>query len=475
MDELSDVEILVHIGAPSRAVHDAQYRSQAAAYLAFKPAEAIHIYSPSDQDGRQQREIPGLLGENDDESSIMPLDEGTQSFLSTQASFESVLDNTDSPRMRMHMRDIPDYNLLQQTPATATQKSWETPPSIVQDSHPLDHTHFNSLTSPTRVLENYLQYFESPSSSPRPDSQRDRLVASHVGTSQYDCPRVSRRNLVPCTQMIPCTPQPKFFAEPLSARQQEPVSRSSSNPEQRASSPFDNIPDDSSIIEETTFPASPRVTTLARADSEPIAKPRGAEFKSDLQALARASSDIGPQTSTSRKRKRTVTINFLSSHGFTYESLEIRPPEPPISEPCIDPQDFITRGLEKLGHDVGLPSRFQPREQERELRPNERGYWLLDCSSWEPRLKRDAWAFLANYIGTGSAGWGVWCRRDRDFQQIRVYCWGIVVAHIYYVLWLSSYREIVFTGCCWVDANGAQVVIMGPRSRSREETKGGGI
>ena len=464
------MEILIHIGAPSRAVHDAQYRSRATAYLAFEPTETVHVFSRNAQEGRSEYGRSESSGDNDVESSIMPPDERTKSFHSPQASFESVVDNADSPRMRMHMREIPGHGHVQQTPAPATQRSWQTPPSVVQDSHPLNHTDFSSLTSPTRVLESYLQYFESPSASPRQNSQSSREVSSHTGMSRYDCRQASQRNLVPCTQMIACTPQPQYLAERSSTKRQESASRASSRSKQQSDPPVGNALYDNTI-EETTFPSSPRVTTLTRADSEPIAKVPGPELVPRVHALARASSDIGPRSTTDRKR--AVTISFLSSHGFTYESLEILSPEPLASEPCIEPKDLSTRGLEKLGHDVGLPLRFQPKEQTRELRPSERGHWLLDCSSWSPQLKRDAWAFLANYIGTGIAGWGVLCRRDHAFRQIKTYCWGSVVAHIYYVLWLSSHREIVFTGCCWVDAEGTQVVIMSPRSRPQEETSDG--
>ncbi|KAI0508399.1 hypothetical protein F5B22DRAFT_404370 [Xylaria bambusicola] len=466
MEEQPDTEILVHIGAPSRAIHDALYRSLAAAYLAFEPTETTHIYSCRGQNGRSQSGTSGSRGANDAESSIMPLDERIQSFRSPQVSFKSVVDNADSPRMHMRPREISDRRLIQQTPISATQTSWQTPPSIVQDSHPLNHAGFSSLTSPTRVLESYLQYFESPSTSPRQASQSSRLIDLHDCTPRCSSRHFSQRNHVPRTQLIPCTPQPKNTAELPFARNQVSESQTSRHSIPQSESLVDNAFNDT-IIEESAFLSSPRLATLIRADSEPVAKLRRLGPVANPHALARASSDIGPESSTNRKPG--VTVSFLSSHGFTYESLEIRSPEPLTSELFIESQELITRGLEKLGHDVDLPLRFRPSEQRRELRPSERGYWLVDCSSWEPQLKLNAWAFLANYIGTGMAGWGIWCKRDHDFEEIRTYCWGSVVAHIYYVLWLSSHREIVFTGCCWVDADGARVITMSPRSHPQSE------
>ncbi|KAK5636871.1 hypothetical protein RRF57_012583 [Xylaria bambusicola] len=396
----------------------------------------------------------------------MPLDEKIQPFRSPQASFESVVDNADSPRMHMRLQEISDHGLIQQTPASATRTSWQAPPSIVQDSHPPNHADFSSLTSPTRVLESYLQYFESPSISPRQSSQSSRLIDSHSGTSRYGFHHISRRNLVPSTQMIPCTPQPKNITELPFAGNQESKSQTSRHSKPHSESRIDNA-FGNRIAEETAFLSSPQLTTLTRADSEPVAKLRRLGPVAGSHALARASSDLGPQSSSNRKPG--VTVSFLSSHGFTYESLEIRPPEPLTIDRYIEPQELITPGLAKLGHDVDLPLRFQPTEQRRKLGPYERGHWLLDCSSWEPQLKLNAWAFLANYIGTGIAGWGVRCKRDHNFQEIRTYCWGSVVAHIYCVLWLSSHREIVFTGCSWVDADGARVIIMSPRSHLQRE------
>ncbi|GAW22935.1 hypothetical protein ANO14919_124820 [Xylariales sp. No.14919] len=390
-------------------------------------------------------------------------DDRTDPCRSPQASFRSVVDNANSPRMRM--REMPDYVFLQHTPISATQASWQTPPSIVQDSYPMNHTEFSSFTSPTRVLENYLQYFESPSDSPNQDSQSSKSRASHRHVSRYEGRRFSPRNLVPCTpQMIPCTPRVSNLTEVSSDGKKTPESRAGLDPKRRLEAPVDAF--DDTTIEETTLLSSPRPSAPTRGDSEPPPKLCQLELIAGPRALARALSDIEPRSSGNHKA--AVTIDFLSSHGFTYESLEIHPPEPLTSEPHIEPQELITRGLQKLGHDVGLPSRFCPNGQTRELRPSERGHWLLDCSSWQPRLKHNAWAFLANYVGTGIAGWGVWCKRDHDFQELRAYCWGSVVAHIYYILWLSSHREIVFTGSAWVDAEGTKVIVMDPRAQPQK-------
>ncbi|KAI1132073.1 hypothetical protein F5Y10DRAFT_16699 [Nemania abortiva] len=466
MEEQPDVEILVHIGARSRAVDDARYRSLAAAYSAYEPQEVIHLYpqsrhNKSDQGSNHElttQESTPLMAGDGDYSSVQSYNR-IGFIQSPQASFGSVVDNANSPRIRV--REMPGHAFLQQTPASTIQSSWQTPPSIVQDSHPLNHASFTSLTSPTRVLESYLQYFEPPSSSSKYGSQSNRLVGSHNPISQYDGRLLSPRNGVPCTpHTIPCTPQVRNRTELSPVGREKSEHQENTIPRQRPVAQALDISDD--IIEETIFLSSSQRSAQMRADSEPPPKSRKLELMTSPHALVRAASDIGPPPD----HKAPVTVEFLSTHGFTYESLEIHPPEPPTSEPHVEPQDLITPGLRKLGHDVGSLLRPQPKEQTRELRPYERGYWLVDCSSWEPRLKHDAWAFLANYIGTGIAGWGVWCKRDPDFRELRAYCWGSVVAHIYYVLLLSSQRRIVFTGSSWVDAEGLKVIAMSSRDHS---------
>ncbi|KAI1733745.1 hypothetical protein F4680DRAFT_381016 [Xylaria scruposa] len=450
MEAQPDVEILIHIGAPSRAVDDARYRSLAAAYVAFEPIEPVHLYPQSSnhsiiEDSRHSLAI------DEDESSDISWDDRIGSFRSPQASFRSAVDNANSPQMRICK--VPNRSFLQQIPSPATQASWETPPSFVQDSHPTNYLQCTSLTSPTRVLENYyFQCYEPSSGSSKHDSQSTMLNTPSRYPSQNRGYRPSSKKLISSSQqMIPCTPHIRGVTEVQSNSREGPEY-------QEPEAPVADESDDS-VIEETRFLSSP--PGLLRADSEPLPKSRRLDLVTSPE-LSRAASDVGPQPLSDNKDR--VKVEFLSNkHGYTYESLEIRPPEPPISEHYIEPQDLITDGLRELDRDVGTHPRYRPKKQTRLLSPYERGHWLLDCSSWEPQLKYDAWAFLANYIGLGVAGWGVWCKRDPSFMELRVYCWGTVVSHIWYILWLSTLQKIRYTGCSWIDAEGTRVVIMGSR------------
>jgi hypothetical protein len=124
---------------------------------------------------------------------------------------------------------------------------------------------------------------------------------------------------------------------------------------------------------------------------------------------------------------------------------------------------MITDVLARLARELNLEKRFRPESQTRDLRPFERGYWLVDCGSWDAELKRAAWGFLTDYLGKGAAGWGTLCRRDRDFSYLRLYCWGCVVGHMYLVLYLASKRKVLYTGTRWIGGDGEAVVVMGAR------------
>lgn len=123
----------------------------------------------------------------------------------------------------------------------------------------------------------------------------------------------------------------------------------------------------------------------------------------------------------------------------------------------------MTEKLEKLARDVDIRKRFRPREMRRVLRPFERGYWHVDCSAWPDSIKRDTWGFLTNYVSNGDAGWGIWCRRDKDYKWIRLYCWGCAIGHMHLLLYLASRRELNYTGTTWVGGDGEAVVVMEPK------------
>lgn len=156
------------------------------------------------------------------------------------------------------------------------------------------------------------------------------------------------------------------------------------------------------------------------------------------------------------------SASFVTARGYTQDSLEIRPPSPPSAQQTLKPEDLVTFGLQRLASQLSIPKRYRPASQTRALDPFERGYWVVNCADWPDELKAYAWLEMANYVGGGTAGWGVACVRNQEFSELRVYCWGHIVAYIYLLLYLNSRRRLLTTeGVCWIDGESKVVIAMG--------------
>lgn len=159
------------------------------------------------------------------------------------------------------------------------------------------------------------------------------------------------------------------------------------------------------------------------------------------------------------------SASFATANGYTLNDLEVRPPSPPSAQQKLEPKDLVTFGLERLASQLSIPERYRPTSQTRALDPFERGYWAVNCTDWPEDLKAYAWLELANYIGGGTAGWGVTCVKNQEFSELRVYCWGHIVAYIYLLLYLNSQRRLLKTkGVCWIDGDSKVVITMGTKS-----------
>ncbi|KAK3383384.1 hypothetical protein B0T24DRAFT_604757 [Lasiosphaeria ovina] len=211
-------------------------------------------------------------------------------------------------------------------------------------------------------------------------------------------------------------------------------------------------------------------SSRARSEPPPSKRLRRSSPDPDYgKPLTRSSSDIGPRAKTSaqlqqqqqRQRRVATTQESLDKLG-----LEIISPAPPASIKELDPADMVTEVLAKMARDLNLEKRFKPASQARDLRSFERGYWLLDCTTWDLSLKHASWKFMTNYLGEGCAGWGAVCRRDPAFSWIRLYCWGCVAGHMYLLLYIMSQRKIIYTGVKWIAADGKPVIVMGARAQA---------
>jgi hypothetical protein len=72
-------------------------------------------------------------------------------------------------------------------------------------------------------------------------------------------------------------------------------------------------------------------------------------------------------------------------------------------------------------------------------------------------------------IESGRVGWGVWYVRELAELEVRVFCWGEVVRHVYLMLYVASKSKVRKLGLKWIDAEGEVVVQMrGPDNDSRD-------
>jgi hypothetical protein len=508
-------EVLVHIAAPCRPRDDAHYRSLASAYLSFEPSSVRMVASASISPGcfsnkPSQVHDARLLHTSQPESSLQSLN----------ASFNSVLDNANSPTIRVANANIQSDS---QSRALHSQDSWQAPPSVIQDSNPDPHVSWARYCSPTRALEYYSAAIPSPIASsqelpplpglPTGTPARQEPIVIH-GTSSSAARIRGLHNVLPepnsSSEVVQCSQSPLNTV----ARSPEPPNNCSSvlapsssrdarinitgvsarspilqTAEQRnysgkdvVGSSQDEISKQSSLVDETpsrvipscqidrgssTIPAFKRPhSSLTRADSEPLVVKRrrhDADFGVDAHTLARSASDL-----TISKIKVAIpasqTIRSSQDQSFL-DHLDIFPPEPPVDELELEPKHLMTERLSQLATEMSIEKRFKPKEQTREILAFERGYWLLDCSTWEDTLTKETWGFLKNYVSSGNAGWGTWCRRDENWRWIRVYCWGFVVGHIYLLLYMASMRKVLYTGGSWFDGEGKEVLILGTKQR----------
>ncbi|KAF9879842.1 hypothetical protein CkaCkLH20_02653 [Colletotrichum karsti] len=516
METNDNIEILVHVAAPCRAVDDARYRALAQAYLNFQPGGRTKISGGQPQ-GDADATIPSSLAEPAPSPYIpfhapIPSSEATQlpssppqpqyyplghSFGSVQLSFGSVLDNRNSPDLGGAAREqeiVPSSQLPTQT--QVAQDSWVAPPSVIDDSQPVNNTSLLEFSSPSRFFEHLA----------------DQLESNRDGRSQRT-PVQSQRRALHLLEEVEEEPEESHNGdeEEHEEREEDEDKEEKDNGRKEEEEEEDDDDDDDgqvvlttssdapapgdipppapsppagNVVLETPFPArkypqlpsSPFDQIIQDTPCQPSKRQRPS---SPSRA---ATSDPAPSPkrhrrsapiSESRSIIQAVSITESADHGDVYhfirppnqrhlnylDRLEIHPTGPPVGSTRLTPDDLLTPRLRDLARQLNISKRYRPAEQARELRPFERGHWLLDWTTWRPTLRERAWHFLTDYILDGFAGWGVWCMRAADWSWLRVYCWGHVVGHVYLALYLASERALKTDSARWVDGAGEVVVI----------------
>lgn len=499
-----EIEILVHIAGAARAADDAVYRELAQAYLDFSPGggDRVSIYPEEDlpsgsayDDGYRfiasaaegateaQSSSPSQSQQLDPDASS-PVDAVHVIIDSQDLSFQSVEDNRSSPRLKVREMDVAT------NPATPTSRSaettlpkrWETPPSQIPDSYPIPST-TSLYASPTRVLQQYLGLPATRAcDSPRGSAQPPPSPKRHSSSQSSPSLRRSPRGLQPQrgSQHVETPLQPPTASNKSASPQGEPSTTKIAHkiipvtPIAPKTTEMLLEDDSSSRALQAAFDIThvsstdssiPALPTPSRGESEPPPAKRPkpscdstAQIRNDAAVLIRSASDTGPGSSPSSSS--TLTRLQLSA-------LEVFAPSPPVGIGNLEPSDMIPESLTSLVDK--LSSRYRPTSPTRDLDPLERGYWAVDCSSWSDGTRQRAWVFLFRYIETGTASWGVWCRRSAAHDSLRLYCWGHLVKHTYLLLYLASERTLKYTGADWRDAEGKVVLQVPPMEKSLQK------
>jgi hypothetical protein len=447
-----DVEILVHVTAPSRTADDVVYRQLAQSYLSFRPLRRTVIstaHSLKPQHERAQDGAPTAI-----DFAAVP---SGQPWVpeSQDLSFRSVYDNRYSPPLQekgnladTSLPEGDDEGLLSTQLATQQPSSWQPPPSQISDSYPLPDAEIRH-TTPTRVLEHYLRSL--------PPSSRPRSSSADLSDSSLNAYEINIPSSIPIppdvdeaasqslglgnnAKTVPITPR---IPGALTRMRDEPSA---------------TVIDETIYISSSAIDTASEATNSFRAESAPPLSKRHkglADEEAVATNLHRSASDTGP----AGKQQLTVSSSIAVKDP---NDLEIRPPSPPTGIVHLEPSDLVSDKLDKLARD--LSSRYRPKEI-RPTDPFERGYWFVDCATWSQETRSEAWTFLANYLRSGLAGWGVWCRRDESHGWIRLYCWAHVAKHAYLLLYLASGRHLKVTGAKWIDGDGKVAIEVSPAEK----------
>ncbi|KAK2004622.1 hypothetical protein LX36DRAFT_649686 [Colletotrichum falcatum] len=487
MKTTANVEILVHVTAPCKAVDDARYRALAQAYVDFNSTSQTKIISrPSTSTTEEvipssQVELLALPAWSDAPPPILssdatrpatsspgrspspplPISFGSfGSFRSQELSFRSVLDNRNSPGLARPLipRDIVSSS-LPEAELQQTQDSWQAPPSTIDDSQPLNNVSLPEFSSPSRLFEHLACQFDSQAAAVSPQDSGNHQTETPAPVPQEEKNEnedegqgvlVTESRSPPADNEAatsPASSEEKVVLRTPFAAFKQPL---------LPSSPFEQVIQDTPCqpLKKRRLLSSP-----TRAGSEPPLSSkrhrRSAPISESRSVITRSSSDAGtvpPGLYRPIRPPNERHLNYL-------DRLEIHPAAPPVGTTDLTPDDLLTPKLRELARQLNISKRYAPVVHKRELRPFERGHWQLDWTEWRPTLRERAWHFLTDYILEGFAGWGVWCKRAKDWTRLRVYCWGHIVGHVYLALYLASERALKKDAARWVDGAGEVVII----------------
>jgi len=163
---------------------------------------------------------------------------------------------------------------------------------------------------------------------------------------------------------------------------------------------------------------------------------------------------------SSCNRQKAIDNDRDEESDFSKLAFDAYPPPPKVSveRPSRLPSQ-ITKHLAAIKDQS--PKRFRTTTKHSTPKADERGYWLINCSTWSRKLQHDFWNSVCGHIQSGRLGWAVSLHRDtlsaKALGQVRLYCWAEVAEHMWLILWLCSNGQVVGSQTRWIDADGRVV------------------
>ncbi|EDN99077.1 hypothetical protein SS1G_13937 [Sclerotinia sclerotiorum 1980 UF-70] len=478
-----NVEILVHTSAPSRGQDDTRYRAFARAYLNFEPATYLQLQdepqaSVANDEGPEvqiEEELHHATQQYDENASYCPPTQEPETNLgayreiadeelsdliySPQLSFQSVLDNRNSPRFRTRSRaavslgmqsgqEIPGQSQVGSEVHSVEETPWRTQfidsvpaqtqaSSIVEDFLPENDRLLAQFSSPTRILELHEQQGESTQDSPVSSGQAANT--SNRRTSQ----RMEKEILADFTNED--LNLSEFSNKRSISGIPERLETSSSLP-QHANSKRRRVDFPSSVDKSPKSPKRVKLlisdtTAEASSRSLPLSQTRATSIARDAPVI---SGTIAPMSSlvSSKSLATCIIPSFI----------------PQTSSCDLTPANLVTTSLGRLVSIHQLRAVYKPTLQIRPCRPFERGYWLVDIKNLDDHVKQNLWSYLFRHISKGDSGWGVSAERTDDWKSVRVNCWGGLVKEIYTLLFIASESKMQVGDACWKDGGGETVI-----------------
>ncbi|KAK3078661.1 hypothetical protein LTS18_006946 [Coniosporium uncinatum] len=460
---MDEIELLIHISAPTTRKDDEKYRVQALAYDEF---EANSVIGMADEYVLKHTEDAAVAGMPEQsrlqQPNLLPCSEPDSQPVSAEdavvldISFNGVPTSTRSP-----------LSLLD-----GMQRKWKrqrvseiSGPSGI-DGNPL-------LSSPAVAFEG-VEYLEDTQQAAA--ALESQLYPSTFGlaraSQQSSSEPISRQLIVEAHVTEWNTRVSGSIAKARCHIPDEPPRTPERIPTSQADSLNSVLPSDYALSQTTSTQSQRHRTSTAlirsqRAGVEQACFPEnGAAIEEAFGGMPDQAHVELPFASVQKLHTpapRLVEEVVREAGPISDVPLSASSPLPETGvEKLTDNPSYLTPVLNMLMDKMSM--KYKPSTVARPLRPTERGYWSFSTVSWTSELQQEFWQILTKSFQNGACGWGISAHRypidDLSLGQVRVYCWGEIVPHIYLALYAYSNNQIRKVAPQWMDAEGKVVVQM---------------